>query len=273
MAFANVFLHRDPTPLAVPGVAFTDGEMEHVSPDADAEFLCGETVTLVAQMTSGANLPDCGAVFEVFETGGGLIHAGYAPFVAGVATYVIPAGVVCPYDGFTPRGYEWRAGIEIAGVRCAYSSKRGFGVTYINWSGMAATLQITAASWDAFWDYVEAQCPDLQRVEGAPTLSKADLYGYYSTGIAYEHYDALAELWLPQELTIELIPQDCFWFAGDWLSMYPWQWCCGTPASGFKFVPFSTSYPFAFVLDLWCPAGRPPNFNESNDKSAWLEIA
>jgi hypothetical protein len=245
--------------------------LTHISPDADVEFQCGETVTLVAERSAGN--PPCGqAVFEVF-TGDVLTHVGYAPFVAGVATYVIPAGVVCPGDGYTPRGYEWRAGIEVDGVRCAYSSKRGFGVTDINWSGMAATLQITAASWDAFWDYVEAQCPDLRRVAGAPTLYKADLYGYYATDIAYEYYDALYELWLQQEFTIELIPQDCYWFAGDWESMYPWQWCCGTPASGFKFVPCSTSYPFDFVLDLWCPAGRPPNSNESNDKSAWLEIA
>jgi hypothetical protein len=263
MAFANVFLHRDPTPLAVPGVAFTSGEMEHVSPDADAEFECGETVTLVAQMTSGANLPDCGVVFEVFTAGGGLIHAGYAPFVAGVATYVIPAGVVCPGDGYTPRGYEWRAGIEVDGVRCAYSSKRGFGITNIYWDGLPASITVTSASANALKAYIEAAYPGEVTVYILSRSMGLDYStGYYGSGSVEIDVDGVPAYYLNFSLWNS---DNCYWDNGNIVRMYPGQWVCGSIASGTKFVPMDSDW-VNFFADY--PNALPP----TNDQSAWLEV-
>jgi hypothetical protein len=272
MAFANVFLHHETTPLAVPGVAFTDGAMEHVSPDADAEFLCGETVTLVAQPSSGANLPDCGAVFEVFTAGDELIHVGYAPFVAGVATYVLPAGLVCPGNS-----YEWRAGVEIDGVRCAYSSKRGFVIGDVYRDGLTFNRTLTLASVNAFVAFVNAAYPDEMRIICDDRSLSFD-GGYllaYSAQFRWEYYYegdwyAGGDLWL----ALYVLDGYCYWANGDDGSnicpdhMSPLQWACAPIASGFRFVPCGTY--FSYFWEQW-PAAKPPDI--FGDTSAWLEIA
>jgi hypothetical protein len=232
--------------------------LTHVSPDADATFYCGETVTLVAERSAGN--PPCGqAVFEIFSApGGGLLHAGYAAFVAGTATYVVPAGVVCPNTS-----YEWRAGIEVDGVRCAYSSKRGFGITNIDWFGLPASITVTSASANALKAYIEAAYPGEVTVYILSRSMGLDYStGYYGSGSVEIDVDGVPAYYLNFSLWNSGY---CYWDNGDIVRMYPGQWVCGPIASGTKFVPMNYDW-VNFFADY--PNALPP----TNDQSAWLEV-
>lgn len=234
--------------------------LTHVSPDEGAVFLCGQDVTLVAERSAGN--PPCGmAVFEVFK-GDVLTNVGYAPFVAGVATYVFPAGVVCPENS-----YEWRAGIEVDGVRCAYSSKRGFSTdVYPSTDGWPEYITVTEASANALKAYIEAAYPgELLVYFWSRTLSlhSTGLVDYRD-GYAVQIEVCVGDICYPQYYPDIGLYQSigCFWRTdgGGWVQ--PDQWICAPPASGTKFLP------------LWLPfyGDYPDALPPENDTSAWLEI-